>query len=451
MEPHLSGLDITFRLLAVLLLVAANGFFVATEFALVTVRRTRIDELVREGRPLAQVVRGALDDLDGYIAAAQLGITMASLALGWIGEPALAALIRPGFGWLPELWARISAHTAAVVVAFSLITSLHIILGEQAPKTMAIQRAEATSLIVTLPTKWFMRIFQPFIWLLARASTLVVRMFGFAPTSAGRHVPHTEEELKMIVTASTEAGVLAPEEEDMIHRVFEFADLTANQVMVPRTEVVGLSIGAARDEIDEILREHGFTRYPVYDGSLDNILGVINVKELLPLLSDGRRLDLRQVMQTPVALPESIRVFRLLAAMQANRRHMVVLIDEFGGTAGIVTLRDVMERIVGDVRSEKEAGFPDVEMVGEREALVDGLLLIQDVNEHFGLDLDDEEYTTIGGYAFGALGRRPEVGDEIEAPGCTLTVVALDGMRVSRLRIHLEEPAPIPPSEGESG
>lgn len=441
MEPPLSGLDIFFRLLAVLLLVGANGFFVASEFALVTVRRTRIDELVRERRPFATAVRTALNDIDSYIAAAQLGITMASLALGWIGEPALAALLEPLFYWLPELWASISAHTAAVLIAFMIITALHIVLGEQVPKTMAIQRSESASLLVALPTRWFLTIFKPFIYFLSRASLLIARFFGFASTSVGHHVPHTEEELKMIVSASTRAGVLEPEEEDMIHRVFEFADLTANQVMVPRTEVVGLPLAAPREVVAETLRQTRFTRYPVYDGSLDNIVGIVNVKELLPLLDDENGpLDLRRVLQPPVVLPESVRVFRLLAAVQANRRHMVVLIDEFGGTAGIVTLRDILERIVGDVRSEKEAGWPDVEEIGENEALIDGLLLIPDVNERFGLQLDEEEYHTIGGYVFGQLGRRPEVGDVIDAPGCRLTVEALDGMRVSRLRIALPEP-----------
>lgn len=445
MEPHLSGLDILFRLLAVLLLVAANGFFVASEFALVTVRRTRIDELVQEGHTLARAVKRALDDIDAYIAAAQLGITMASLGLGWIGEPALAALIEPLLGWLPgTIIATISAHTIAILIAFTIITSLHIVLGEQAPKTMSIQRSERAALIVALPTKWFLTIFKPFIWLLNNASLLIVRTFGFASTTAGHHVPHSEEELKMIVSASTAAGVLAPEEEEMIHNIFEFADLTANQIMVPRTEIVGLPLTAPREEIEATLRQHGFTRYPVYERSFDSIVGIVNVKELLQILDGQSTLDLRRILQTPVVLPESVRVFRLLAAMQAQRRHMVVLIDEFGGTAGIVTLRDVLERIVGNVRSEKEAGWPDIERISDREALIDGLLLIQDVNEHFGLELDEEEYHTIGGYVFGALGRRPEVGDVIEAPGCRLVVEALDGMRVSRLRIDLEQPAPVP-------
>lgn len=442
MEPHLSGLDIAFRLLAVLLLVAANGFFVASEFALVTVRRTRIDELIQEGHSLAGAVREALKDIDSYIAATQLGITMASIGLGWIGEPALAALLEPLFGGLPESWRFVSTHAAAVTVAFMIITSLHIVLGELAPKTVAIQKSEKTALVVALPTRWFLLVFKPFIKLLNGAGMLVLRAFGFQSVAAGHHVAHSEEELKMIVTASTEAGVLAPEEEEMIHNIFEFADLTANQVMVPRTEIVGLPLAAPREEIEATLRKHGFTRYPVYDGSLDSIVGIVNVKELLPMLDGRTTLDLRRILQTPVVLPESVRVFRLLAAVQAHRRHMVVLIDEFGGTAGIVTLRDVLERIVGDVRSEKEAGWPDIEPVSDLEALLDGLLLVQDVNEHFGLVLDEEDYHTIGGYAFGALGRRPEVGDVIEAPGARLVVEALDGMRVSRLRIVLEQPAP---------
>jgi CBS domain containing-hemolysin-like protein len=215
--------------------------------------------------------------------------------------------------------------------------------------------------------------------------------------------------------------------------------------MVPRTELIGLPLAAAREKIDEILHKHGFTRYPVYDGSLDNILGIANVKDLLPLLQerDGP-LDLRRVLKTPIVMPESIRVFRLLSAMQADRRHMVVLIDEFGGTAGIVTLRDLLERIVGDVRSGEETEWPDVVEVADNEALIDGLLLIPDVNELFGLELDEEDYHTIGGYLFGILGRRPEIGDEVEAPGCRLKVEALDGMRVSRLRITIELPAESP-------
>ncbi|MBW3661318.1 MAG: hemolysin family protein [Gemmatimonadetes bacterium] len=449
MEPSLSGLDIAFRLLAVLLLVAANGFFVASEFALVTVRRTRIDELVAEGKPLARAVRRAIDDIDAYIAATQLGITMASIGLGWIGEPALAALIEPAVRSVPLIerlpdWLPIAtAHGFAVLIAFAIITGLHIVLGELAPKTVAIQKAERTSLAIALPMEWFYKIFRPFVTVLNGAGMMVLRAFGFSPVAAGHHVAHSEEELRMIVSASTQAGVLEPAEEDMIHRVFEFADLTANQVMVPRTEVVGLPVGADREVIEETLRAHGFTRYPVFDGTLDNIVGIVNVKDILPMLQNGRdRIDLRRVMQTPVVLPESVRVLRLLAAMQANRRHMVVLIDEFGGTAGIVTLRDVLERIVGDVRSDKETAWPDVEEVGEREALVDGLLLIGDVNEHFGLELDEEEYTTIGGYAFGQLGRRPEIGDVIETTGCRMVVEGLDGMRVSRLRLYLEEPAP---------
>jgi CBS domain containing-hemolysin-like protein len=444
MEPHLSGLDILFRLLAVVLLVAANGFFVASEFSLVSVRRTRIEELVRAGKPLARAVKEAITDLDAYLAATQLGITMASIGLGWVGEPALAALLDPLFAWLPSTWQFVSAHAMAVVLAFAIMTALHIVLGELAPKSLAIQRSEKTALVVALPTRWFLTVFKPFIMFLNSLGWFILRIFGIQPVGAGHHIAHTEEELKMIVSASTDAGVLAPEEEEMIHNIFEFADLTANQIMIPRTEIVGLPLTAPREEIEATLRQHGFTRYPVYDRSLDSIVGVVNVKELLPMLDGMTKLDLRRILQTPVVLPESVRVFRLLAAMQAQRRHMVILIDEFGGTAGIVTLRDVLERIVGDVRSEKEAGWPDVETVSEREALIDGLLLIQDVNEHFGLELDEEEYHTIGGYVFGALGRRPEVGDVIEAQGCRLVVEALDGMRVSRLRIQLEQPAPIP-------
>ncbi len=440
MDPALSGFDILFRLLAVLFLVAANGFFVAAEFALVSVRRTRIDELVQEGRPFAREVRRALEDIDAYIAATQLGITMASIGLGWIGEPALAAMIEPLFDGLPATWQIVTTHTAAIAVAFTIITALHIVLGELAPKTVAIQRAERTALVVALPTHWFLIVFKPFIYVLNALGRVILRLFGFEPVAAGHHVAHTEEELKMIVTQSTKAGVLAPVEEELIHRVFEFADLTANQIMVPRTEVVALPLTVERAELERTLADHGFTRYPVYDGSLDHVVGTVNVKDLIPLLVEsGDPVDLRRVMRQLLLLPESMRVFLLLEAMQKNRKHIVILIDEFGGTAGMVTLRDVLERIVGEVRSEKEV-LADVEMVNDHEALVDGLVLIQDVNDRFDLELDEEDYDTIGGFAFGRLGRRPEIGDVVEASGCRLVVEGLDGMRISRLRMVVEEP-----------
>jgi CBS domain containing-hemolysin-like protein len=448
MDPDLSGLDILFRLLAVFLLVLANGFFVAAEFSLVSVRRTRIDELVREGRPLAREVRRAIADLDGYLAATQLGITMASIGLGWIGEPALAAMFEsaiegmPLTEGLPDWLPFVTSHGLAVAVAFAVITGLHIVLGELAPKTIAIQKPEKTALFIALPIHWFLVLFKPFIHVLNGLGRVILRLFGFEPVAAGHLVAHSEEELKMIVTQSTMAGVLAPVEEELIHRIFEFADLTANQIMIPRTEIVALPLAVDRDRLERTLAGHGFTRYPIYDGSLDNVVGVVNVKDLIPLLTepDGP-IDLRPVMRAPLVLPESIRVFRLLEAMQGNRKHIVILIDEFGGTAGMVALRDVLERIVGEVRSEKEAQWPDVEMVSEHEALVDGLVLVQDVNERLGLELDEEEYDTIGGYAFGHLGRRAETGDVVEAPGCRLVVEGLDGMRISRLRIVVEEPA----------
>jgi CBS domain containing-hemolysin-like protein len=453
MDAELAGLDILFRLLAVLILVIANGFFVATEFALVSVRRTRIDELLQEGKPLAREVRRALDDIDTYIAATQLGITMASIGLGWIGEPALAALIEgmlqglPLTEGLPGWMSFITAHGLAIAIAFAIITGLHIVLGELAPKTIALQKPERTSLIVALPIHWFLLLFKPFIKTLNWIGGLVVRAFGFEPAVAGHHIAHTEEELKMIVSQSTEAGVLAPEEEELIHAVFEFADLSANQIMIPRTEVVALPLTIDRARLEQLLAEHVFTRYPVYDGSLDNVVGIVNVKDLIPLLAErSESMDLRRVMRPPLVLPESIRIFRLLEAMQANHRHMVVLIDEFGGTAGMVTLRDVLERLVGEVRSEKERDS-DIEVVSEREALVDGLVLVQDLNERFGLDLDDEEYDTLGGFVFGQLGRRPEIGDVVEVQGCRFIVEALDGMRVSRLRIVVPEPAASPSSD----
>ncbi len=436
MDPTLTA--VLWRLLGVLALVFANGFFVAAEFAIVTVRKTRIDQLIAEGHWPARAVRRAITDPDSYIAATQLGITMASIGLGWIGEPALATLIQPTLAFLPAQLAEPTAHSVAVATAFALITALHIVLGELAPKTIALERSERTALLVVKPTEFFMKAFWPFIRLLNAMGHGVVHLLGMR--GGGTHaMVHSEEELKMLVTASQEAGVLEEQEEQMLHRVFGFADLSAGQVMVPRTELVAVEAGASRDLLIDHIGRGGHTRLPVYRGDLDHVVGILHVTDVVKALATpGIALDAAALAREALTVPETVRADDVLAEMRRRGVREVIVIDEYGGTAGLVTFEGLMQRIVGDLGTL--AGMQTRVVVrGDGSADIDGLTLVPDVNEQFALHIDEDTYTTIGGYVLGRIGRRPRVGDEIEIEGRRMRVDALDGIRVAR--VWLSTPA----------
>ena len=433
---------IALGLLAVLALVFANGFFVAAEFSLVTVRKTRIDQMIAEGHRGARTVRRALNDPDSYIAATQLGITMASLALGWIGEPALATLFEPLFTLLGDRLALGMAHTLSVVLSFVLITALHIVLGELAPKTVALQQAERVSLLVARPTELFMRVFWPFIALLNGLGNMVVRSLGLEPPS-GHSLVHSEEELKMLVTASQEAGVLEEDEEQMLHRVFAFSDLTAGQVMVPRTEMVALSLDTPIAEIAEIAGRDGHARLPVYRRTIDDIVGILSITDLFQMVASGPPApDWSPLVRDAMTVPETMAADDVLSEMHERGSGIAIVIDEFGGTAGLVTFAGLMERIVGSPR-----GGSRITVLADGSALVDGLTLVADVNEQFGLHIDEESYNTLGGYVLGRLGRRARVGDRFEVEGRTLRVEALDGLRVARVFVSTSHGDRIPPAQ----
>jgi CBS domain containing-hemolysin-like protein len=425
--------------LAILVLVFANGFFVASEFALVTVRKTRIDQLIAEGHRGARTVRRVQNDPVRYIAATQLGITMASLGLGWVGEPALAAFIEPPFLALGSYVSTITAHTIAVVISFSIITALHIVLGELAPKTVALQHPEAIALLVTRPTELFMRMLWPFITGLNTLGRLVVRAVGLKAPS-GHSLVHSEEELKMLVTASQEAGVLEEEEEQMLHRVFGFSDLTAGQVMVPRTEMVALRFDASLVDIADTLARGGHSRLPVYRKSLDDIVGMLHVTDLFSLVAAGNTpTDLTGVLRDAFTVPETMQAGDLLSEMRTRHTPVAIVIDEFGGTAGLVTFAGLMERIVGEVAGGAENR---ITVLPDGSALIDGLALVADVNAQFGLHIDEEAYNTIGGYVLGRLGWRARVGDRFDVDKRTLRVEALDGLRVARVFLSKEKEEP---------
>jgi CBS domain containing-hemolysin-like protein len=433
-----SLVSIAWRLGGVFALVIVNGFFVAAEFSIVTVRKTRIDQLIAEGHIGARAVRRAISSPQNYIAATQLGITMASLGLGWIGEPALASLIQPEVAFLPTAVADATAHSIAVTIAFAIVTALHIVLGELAPKTIAIQHAESTALLVVKPTELFMRAFSPFIRLLNGMGQAVVRLLGMR--SAGKHaMVHSEEELMMLVTASQEAGVLEEHEEQMLHRVFGFADLTAGQLMVPRTEIVAIPVEATRDEVVATIGRYRHARLPVYRGDLDHVIGMLHVTDLVrALTTTAGDFNVGALAREVLTMPETVGAADLLAEMRRRATQEALVIDEYGGTAGLVTFESLIARIVGDLGAGI-GGTAKINMRPDGSAIIDGLVLVRDVNQRFGLEIDETMYTTVGGFVLGRVGRRPKVGDTIDVDGRHMRVEALEGIRVAKVRLSKAE------------
>jgi CBS domain containing-hemolysin-like protein len=433
--------DVLWRIGGLLALVFANAFFVAAEFAIVTVRKTRVDQLIAEGHAGARSVRRAIAEPESYIAATQLAITMASLALGWIGEPAVVTLIQPALALLPAEIAEPTMHTISVGIAFALVTALTIVLGELVPKTIALEKSEATALLVVRPTELFMKLFWPFIRLLNIMGRGVVSLLGLRGRG-GHAMVHSEEELKMLVTASQEAGVLEEREEQMLHRVFGFADLTAGQIMTPRTELVALPVGASRASVVELVARSRHTRFPVYRDGLDDVIGMLQVTDLVrALASPAGQFDIAALTREVLTVPETLKADDLLGEMRRRHTREALVIDEYGGTAGLVTFESLMERIGG------EFGGADarISVRADGSADIDGLTLVADVNTQFGLVIDETIYTTVGGYVLGRLGRRARVGDTIEVDGRQMRVDALDGLRVAQ--VWLSTPATGPSVE----
>ncbi|HNM76985.1 MAG TPA: hemolysin family protein [Tepidiformaceae bacterium] len=426
-------------LVAVVVLVAANGLFVATEFAYVAVRRSRIEQLAASGQSRARLLLASLHDLDNYIAATQLGITMSSLALGWVGEPALAHVIEPPVEALVGSWAPAISHVAAVVVAFTLITTLHIVLGELAPKTLALQRSEATALWVAAPIAIFNRVFRPFIWVMNSAGRLVVKPLGIHPAS--EHEANLgADELELVIQASARAGLLSTSELMLARRALEFSAIQADQIMVPRTEVVAIDAEDPLERVLELVDRHQHARYPVFEDDLDHILGVLHAKDLLRLLRTGGT-DWRSLIVPAVAIPESVSVEVAVQEMRARKVQFVVLVDEHGGTSGILTADEVLHRLLGRWLGGREQ-METVRPLASGNLLVSGLALIADIEDATGAELASEDYDTIGGFIMQRLGRIPRVGDRVELPGFQLRVMAMDGRRVDRVLVVKQQAKP---------
>ncbi|NIM95142.1 MAG: DUF21 domain-containing protein [Anaerolineales bacterium] len=424
---------------AVILLVLANGFFVAAEFALVSVRKTRIAELIAQGNTRAKWVKRVIEDPDRFIAATQLGITLASLGLGWIGEPALSRFLLPVIQiFPPELEEQVS-HSLAAGISFAIITFLHVVVGELAPKSIALQSSERTSLIVAQPTAWAEWIFRPAIWLLNGSGNAFLRMLGFENPSAHELV-HSPEELKMLASASAETGMVKDSEEEMLHGVLEFGDMLVRQVMVPRTEMVAIPADASLEAAIEVAIQHNFTKLPVYEESMDNVVGVLHLNDLVRALH-GENHDeniARDLMREAIFIPETTQLYNLLNQFRNRRQHIAIVLDEYAGTAGVVTLEDVLEEIVGEV-SDPFDDEPEIKPLPDGSSSIDGLTLITEVNTHFNLELSDQNYDTIAGFILGRLGRMARVGDTVYVDGIELRVIAMDGLRIARVSLSQPE------------
>ena len=430
----LTPVGVAGRLLAVLAIVLANAFFVAGEFSFVSIRRSRVAQLVAEGRPNARAVQRMVKDLNTFLAGTQLGITMTSLALGWIGEPAVSRLIQPALAFLPDRWAEVGAHGFATALAFALVTALHIVLGEVAPKTFALQRTEITALAVARPLEILVTVFRPAILVLNGTANLILRLLGLK-RAPGEDQVHSVEELKLLVSASREAGILGEEAEEIVERAFAFDDFSARQVMVPRNEMAAVPADASPEAaLDVAVREH-HTRMPVFQGDLDDIVGSVHIADLVAACRQGGAPDLAGVVRPVLLVPESIPTDALLTRMRAARDHMAVLVDEYGGTAGLVTLHDLVERLVGPVADEQDVARDRIETLPDGGATLGGMVLVHDANERFDLHIEDGEFDTLGGFVLARLGRMPVPGDEVRLPGWVLKVEAIDGRRVDRIRL----------------
>ncbi|MDQ0198073.1 hemolysin family protein [Neobacillus ginsengisoli] len=417
------------------ILIAFTAFFVSSEFAMIKVRTTRIDQLLSEGNEKAEAAKKVLSNLDGYLSATQVGITITSLILGWLGEPTIRKLLEPIFDGilLPSSLKQI----VSFIAAFLIITFFNVVIGELSPKTFAIQKAEEIMLLFAPALILFYRVMYPFIWALNRSARFVTGLFGIKPASE-QDIVLSEEELRMILSQSYESGEINQSEYRYVNRIFEFDNRIAKEIMVPRTELVTLSKDATMDEIIEVVKEEKYTRYPVIDGDKDNIYGIVNIKEILTDCIQDRCVEkgpLMPYLKPVIHVIETIPIHELLVKLQKSQSHMAVLSDEYGGTAGIVTVEDILEEIVGEIRDEFDMDeLPLIQKKGEGHFILDGKVLISEVNDLLGTTLEEEDVDTIGGWF---LTQKFDVhkGDAIEKDGFQFQITENEGHHILYMEV----------------
>ncbi|MBI2442656.1 MAG: HlyC/CorC family transporter [Candidatus Levybacteria bacterium] len=433
-------MEVLFQSTLVFLLVFLNGYFVASEFALVAVRKTRVAELAKKGNMSAKLLLGALERMDMYISATQLGITLASLALGWVGEPFLARLIEPFFSFLPNEQAVITSHTLAVAVAFGALTFLHIVLGELVPKSLALQKSERTSLLIVSPLLLFTNIFRPAIWFLNGTGQIILRIFGLHNPQGNQSV-YSEEEIKMLLTQSGKSGQIPQKEVEMVYNVFQLGDILVKTVMVPRTDIIAFNVATPLSEILKKIARHPHSRFPVFENTIDNVIGFVHIKDVYrELFRTGNKVKLTElkIIREIISVPEMKKIDSVLQEMRRKRIHLAIVNDEYGGTAGIATLEDILESVVGEIEDEFDQPLQDITRQKDGSYLVEGRTHIDNVREKFKLPLRGQGYTTIGGLVFGLLGHEPQVGDIVQISDLHIEVKQIRGKRIKLLKIKRE-------------
>ncbi|MTI83083.1 MAG: HlyC/CorC family transporter [Firmicutes bacterium] len=419
------------KVLLAFLLVILNGVFVAAEFAFVKVRPTRLAQLVTEGNRRAKIAQKCVHNIDAYLSVSQLGITVSSLGLGWLGEPVVAKLLEP-LMLLLGITSAATVHSISFIIAFFLVTFMHVVFGELVPKSLAIQRAEHVTLWLAAPMRMFYYLFYPGIIIFNGTANGLLRKIGVSPASE-QEQSHSEEELQMLVSESYKGGNLDKNEWRLLKNVFEFEKRVVKDVMVPRPEVVFLDRNKSLKDNLDLARESGHTRFPLCDGDTDNVVGLIHIKDLFRLDEES---SLDGINRGIMIIPEATHLDRQLQEFQQSHQHMALVVDEYGGTAGIVTMENILEELVGEIQDEFDEEPPQVSPENEGAFLVDGRILLEEAAEMFDLPVDNEvEYATLGGYVFGKLGKKPKVGDIVELPGFLLEVAEVSGLRIRRIRL----------------
>jgi len=441
----------TVGLISVALLVFANGFFVASEFALVAVRKSRIEALAADGDKAANRLLGMLNNLNAYISATQLGITLSSLGLGWIGEPAVAALLDPFLIWLTGLLGMAPPsptvlHGISFAIAFGAITFLHIVFGELAPKTAALELSERVSFAVAVPLLIFYKIFYPFIRMLDWAGTKTVRLFGLHPSGEHGSSSYTEDEIRQLVRVSQESGHLNEEEQRLINQVFEFSETTVKEAMVPRTEIVAVSETCSLGELANAFERTGYSRLPVHGGSLDDMIGIVHVKDILNSMLRPKSFRLEKVLQKPNYVVDTARLEDVLRQMQQEKFHFGFVVDEHGGIEGIITLEDLLEEIVGDISDEHDEEVNEqIDVQPDGSFVLDGAIAVRDLNRRLELNLPvSEAYTTVAGFLMAEAGQVLNEGDTVPFNGHIFRIERAEKRRILRVRMEKNHDVPEP-------
>lgn len=428
-----------FNFALVMLLVFANAFFVVSEFAIVKIRRTKLEELAHFGNKRAKTALEITENLNTYLSAIQLGITLASLGLGWVGEPAISRLLEDVFsGWLADN--KVLLHSISFGVAFGFITLLHVVLGELVPKSLAIQNTETCVMLIAKPLYVFKHIFSPFIWVFDNVTIGILHLLGIKPSNENDDA-HSEEEIKLIIDASQKGGVIDDTEGEIIQNAIDFSEIFAHEIMIPRQDMHCLYLDNNFKEAMDFVKSHNHTRFPICNGDKDHIIGMLHIRDLLEYEEDSAddKVILSKLARKILFVPENKSVSEILHQMMLRHTHLAIVIDEYGGTAGMLSMEDILEELVGDIMDEHDDATDEpIKKISDQICEFDGMVLVEDAFDCMELPEFEHEESTIGGYIFGLLGRLPKIGDEVEDVYCSYEVIGIDNMRITRVKAFIK-------------